>query len=323
MTEMTDLHAAEVEDNQEYTSASPEHLLEALEQAGRTPDRALLEACLDRREALIHGLLEMLESGIEQGDDEEWDEDDPRWYREVHAGLFLIAFREEKALPLFADIFRDEERDTLLEWFDSALVHYGPLAVDMLIDVVKDRKARSWGRIVAAGRLMDIARLHPDVRDRAVEVLRARLPRVDEEGNFVIPPLVDEDQVEFWTFVALDLAELKDTASQPQVEALYKADLIDEMVMGDVDDYLKILEEDRSHRVPRPFDLITYYHPPRVSRPASVAREREQESDEPGLGTLLDEGGEATYTRTERKVGRNDPCPCGSGKKYKKCCGRR
>ncbi|WP_240905652.1 SEC-C metal-binding domain-containing protein [Thiorhodococcus mannitoliphagus] len=22
------------------------------------------------------------------------------------------------------------------------------------------------------------------------------------------------------------------------------------------------------------------------------------------------------------KVGRNDPCPCGSGKKFKKCCGR-
>ena len=24
----------------------------------------------------------------------------------------------------------------------------------------------------------------------------------------------------------------------------------------------------------------------------------------------------------EKKVGRNDPCPCGSGKKYKKCCGQ-
>jgi preprotein translocase subunit SecA len=23
----------------------------------------------------------------------------------------------------------------------------------------------------------------------------------------------------------------------------------------------------------------------------------------------------------DRKAGRNDPCPCGSGKKYKKCCG--
>jgi preprotein translocase subunit SecA len=25
--------------------------------------------------------------------------------------------------------------------------------------------------------------------------------------------------------------------------------------------------------------------------------------------------------KTLEKVGRNDPCPCGSGKKYKKCCG--
>ena len=24
---------------------------------------------------------------------------------------------------------------------------------------------------------------------------------------------------------------------------------------------------------------------------------------------------------TEKNVGRNEPCPCGSGKKYKKCCG--
>jgi preprotein translocase subunit SecA len=28
-----------------------------------------------------------------------------------------------------------------------------------------------------------------------------------------------------------------------------------------------------------------------------------------------------TVVRKEKKVGRNDPCPCGSGKKYKKCHG--
>lgn len=28
------------------------------------------------------------------------------------------------------------------------------------------------------------------------------------------------------------------------------------------------------------------------------------------------------YVRSAPKVNRNDPCPCGSGKKYKKCCGR-
>ena len=26
--------------------------------------------------------------------------------------------------------------------------------------------------------------------------------------------------------------------------------------------------------------------------------------------------------RAGEKIGRNDPCPCGSGKKYKQCCGR-
>ena len=29
----------------------------------------------------------------------------------------------------------------------------------------------------------------------------------------------------------------------------------------------------------------------------------------------------AIAVRTTPKIGRNDPCPCGSGKKYKKCCG--
>lgn len=32
--------------------------------------------------------------------------------------------------------------------------------------------------------------------------------------------------------------------------------------------------------------------------------------------------GMETYRRIQPKVGRNDPCPCGSGKKYKKCCGK-
>ncbi len=31
---------------------------------------------------------------------------------------------------------------------------------------------------------------------------------------------------------------------------------------------------------------------------------------------------EGTFRRAGKKIGRNDPCPCGSGKKYKNCCGR-
>ena len=41
---------------------------------------------------------------------------------------------------------------------------------------------------------------------------------------------------------------------------------------------------------------------------------RAQWQADAGIGT-------AAPQRPARKTGRNDPCPCGSGKKYKKCCG--
>jgi Predicted metal-binding protein related to the C-terminal domain of SecA len=36
----------------------------------------------------------------------------------------------------------------------------------------------------------------------------------------------------------------------------------------------------------------------------------------------LEQKAAGTVRREGKKIGRNDPCPCGSGKKYKKCCGR-
>ena len=35
---------------------------------------------------------------------------------------------------------------------------------------------------------------------------------------------------------------------------------------------------------------------------------------------ILDRAQELTIKRTTPKIGRNEPCPCGSGRKYKKCC---
>jgi len=40
----------------------------------------------------------------------------------------------------------------------------------------------------------------------------------------------------------------------------------------------------------------------------------------PGFGK--EEGRSVPVDSNQPRVGRNDPCPCGSGKKYKKCCGR-
>ncbi len=36
-------------------------------------------------------------------------------------------------------------------------------------------------------------------------------------------------------------------------------------------------------------------------------------------GAAWSQSEQETVKRSEAKIGRNDPCPCGSGKKYKKC----
>jgi preprotein translocase subunit SecA len=50
----------------------------------------------------------------------------------------------------------------------------------------------------------------------------------------------------------------------------------------------------------------------------------EPEAGEAATGFAMTDAeahGQAPFVRGERKVGRNEPCPCGSGRKYKQCHG--
>ena len=59
---------------------------------------------------------------------------------------------------------------------------------------------------------------------------------------------------------------------------------------------------------------------PAPSTPAGGAGAAHVHGPECGCGH--DHGPAVRRIAGAAKVGRNDPCPCGSGKKYKKCCGR-
>jgi len=54
---------------------------------------------------------------------------------------------------------------------------------------------------------------------------------------------------------------------------------------------------------------------------AGDAASGKRKKGKPNMVDAALEAGKAPVTRQGPKVGRNDPCPCGSGKKYKKCCG--
>jgi len=62
-------------------------------------------------------------------------------------------------------------------------------------------------------------------------------------------------------------------------------------------------------------DVVRYIFRVNVVQP-------EQQKQRQVVENRYAEEGARQPVRKESKVGRNAPCPCGSGKKYKKCCGR-
>ena len=65
-------------------------------------------------------------------------------------------------------------------------------------------------------------------------------------------------------------------------------------------------------------DTIKYLFNITIEEPV----ERKQVIDVDHLSSNIDEDADNRTVKKEESIGRNDDCPCGSGKKYKKCCGR-
>lgn len=96
----------------------------------------------------------------------------------------------------------------------------------------------------------------------------------------------------------------KDPVVEYRIEGF---DMFDEMIAGIREETVKIL-------LLAPFRKPNAQMPQEAPKREQVAQPTATSSD----GTVAP----ATIRRQGKKVGRNDPCPCGSGKKYKNCCGR-
>ena len=132
-----------------------------------------------------------------------------------------------------------------------------------------------------------------------------------------------------WNSLAADCADIEAVELFPELRRAYEDRLIDPQSVGRSE--LDVVETmPRGEMVRRTRER----HPPIDDVAAATAwwdRRSRDGDDENEL--LLDQedgwderaGGYAEVAEPYRappKVGRNEPCPCGSGKKYKKCCGR-
>ena len=81
---------------------------------------------------------------------------------------------------------------------------------------------------------------------------------------------------------------------------------------------IRLQNEAREDRIRQQLDLKYYYE----TKFAELDKKREEQAKITGTSGATDGSEKKRPVKKEKKIGRNDPCPCGSGKKYKHCCGK-
>lgn len=196
----------------------------------------------------------------------------------------------EAVQPLLALLEQYPEDDWLHDELPDVFALIGEPAIEPLAAYLMESAHDEILRADAARSLRLIAEEHEHCRERCVTAI------VQQLGGYADnPPVLNG-------FLVSNLIDLDATAHIDLIEEAYAADAVDLSICGDFEDVqleLGLIDERRTPR-PRLFSLPGF--PP--NNPASSPVHSPP-------GSPIVKG---------PKVGRNDPCPCGSGKKYKKCC---
>lgn len=289
-----------------YKELNAQELVHKLSYAGEYPHPDLIKAICERRAETEPLLLALF---AESYDDNWPSDDDPRWYRFFHAGKFMIAWQNADALPVFAKLYSDDVKQDWLESFEEDLYYFGPPAIPYLQQVVNKESDGKWhyGQGLCGSTLQRIAVYYPETREEIAAIFRALLPSPD-----AIPAAIDE----MWGDWAMELGQLADEASRAHILALDDAGVLSGDFYGR-QSYLREMNRGfKSQNPPKPLAIQAEYRRQfewyqRALR-EEEKRKRQQRESRVRQASL----------RSEPKVGRNAPCPCGSGKKYKKCHGR-
>jgi Protein of unknown function (DUF1186)/SEC-C motif len=303
------------------SSMSAEDVLSTLAEDPLNTFEAALASADAHREALVDRLLEALERGVA----------DPSGASKQAASLFsyalylLARWREPRAYPYVVRWLSLAEEEPF-EIAGDIVTQDGARILAAVCDgnlepiraLVLNRQADEWGRSAGVGALMLLAAW--------AEVPRA--PVIDwflwlaHEG-------LEREPSAVWDNLAADCADIEALEVFQELRRAYDEELIHPQFMSRSElDAAEAMPHGERVRQTRE------RHSPIDDVAAATAwwdrRSRDDDDNNDGLVYEDDDAdadaGEyvavAEPYRAPPRVGRNEPCPCGSGRKYKKCCGR-
>lgn len=234
----------------------------------------------------------------------------------VDYALFLLAeFREKKACPLLVKLLSF----TFLDYYNS--VGSGIMdSIPALLASVYDGNINAINKIIENKEIDDFSRDRVLVfyqylyendmisKDEVISYLRKIIKLYNYEGDYIYNTILG-------LIINLHLIEMVE-----DVKVLFDEYVIDPHIRGgymefidDLFNYDRVDEIDKIESVEKSMEWWAYFH----------EDDSDGDFDEDKMSDMFKD-----FIKKDReeniidysKVGRNDPCPCGSGKKYKKCC---
>lgn len=206
----------------------------------------------------------------------------------VHAWRALGQLGAEEAFEPLLDFFWmcDDDDEWVLEELPQVIGKIGSNGISRISEYLREKTNGIDPRIMAARSLKLIAQEHPEKKEECIKTLTEKLAEHSEE---------DED---INAFIIGYLTELKAIESIETIKEAYEADSVNLFIAGDFETVEIELGLKKERTKPR------------------------EDAFSPGKGRNILEKVSQTNQKPQKKkkIGRNEKCPCGSGKKYKKCC---
>ncbi|MDQ3085068.1 MAG: DUF1186 domain-containing protein [Thermoproteota archaeon] len=190
--------------------------------------------------------------------------------------------------------YYDDAGDWITDDFPSVIATFGPEMFDEISYMLQDNTIDIWIRVGCAKSLFMISTRVPEMKEKSVKILKETISNEIQDKNSR-------------TLLINELANFKDTESLSFIKQFFINKLLDESIVTfeevcDVyDGQYDYLETDNIKNPLHIFKADSFY----------------RKTNE---GEFLKENADRPDNITSGKTGRNDSCPCGSGKKYKKCC---
>lgn len=210
------------------------------------------------------------------------DTDGPELWARTHAWRALGRLQAQAAVqPLLSLLDIEDYDEFLADEIPAICALIGKNAIPELADFLLKEQQKPIQFDVAIFSLKTIAKQYPDMRDECIAVF-VKILENEEHANG------EKNGLAIWALLDLMAVETIDV-----IRAAFRRNAVDLSLAGDEEDVEIALGLRTRRATPKPrYQTL----PP---------------------GWAIDE---KQMPQKSEKIGRNDPCPCGSGKKYKKCC---